>query len=231
MRTNEENNLKAIILSIPIIECLINRIYRKWIKPFPGSMEYWNQRYKSGGDSGSGSYNELATFKAEIVNHFVEEHNIETVIEYGCGDGNQLRLASYLCYVGFDVSEKALSLCTSIFSDDKTKIFKPMDKYEGETAQLTLSLDVIYHLVEDDVFKSYMERLFNSSEHFVIIYSSNTSDNRNNKLLHVKHRKFSEWVQIKQPHWNLMQHIPNRYPHNDHNQWSVSDFYIYEKVK
>jgi len=28
----------------------------------------------------------------------------------------------------------------------------------GEKAQLTLSLDVVYHLVEDDVFYEYMHR-------------------------------------------------------------------------
>ncbi len=36
-------------------------------------------------------------------------------------------------------------------SHDKTKNFKLMEEYAGEVAQSTLS-DVIYHLIEDDVF-------------------------------------------------------------------------------
>lgn len=49
-----------------------------------------------------------------------------------------------------------------------------MDAYANETADLTLSLDVIYHLIEDNVFFTYMDRLFDSSTKFVIIYSLNT---------------------------------------------------------
>ena len=40
-------------------------------------------------------------------------------------------------------------------------------------ADLTLSLDVIYHLVEDDVFVSAMRALFDKAARFVVIYASN----------------------------------------------------------
>jgi hypothetical protein len=102
---------------------------------------------------------------------------------------------------------------------------------DGETAQLTLSLDVLYHLIEDEVFNSYMERLFNSSERFVVIYSSNTDINRREQAPHVKHRNFTNWVKTNKPHWRLIQHVPNRYPlKNDENKESFSDFYMFEKV-
>ena len=105
-----------------------------------------------------------------------------------------------------------------------------MDEYAGETAQLTLSLDVIYHLIEDDVFNEYMERLFGSSMRFVIIYSSDTDDNRDNRSRHVKHRHFSEWVNKMHPRWKLMRHIKNKYPYaGDNKKGSWSDFFIYEK--
>lgn len=35
------------------------------------SKNYWENRYKSGGNSGAGSYSNLAEFKAEIINEFV----------------------------------------------------------------------------------------------------------------------------------------------------------------
>src|SRR5579864_6395854 len=75
---------------------------------FPGSQTYWDQRYAEGGTSGSGSYGEQAAFKAEILNGFVARHGIQSVIEFGCGDGNQLSLASYPSYVGLDVSRTAI---------------------------------------------------------------------------------------------------------------------------
>ncbi len=37
------------------------------------SKKYWNDRYVKGGNSGTGSYNELAKFKAHIINSFIEK--------------------------------------------------------------------------------------------------------------------------------------------------------------
>jgi len=57
---------------------------------FKSSGEYSDGRYKAGGDSGVGSYSKVTLFKAEIINRFVQEHIVETIIEFGCRDGNQL---------------------------------------------------------------------------------------------------------------------------------------------
>jgi hypothetical protein len=194
---------------------------------FPGSEKYWMQRYDSGENSGLGSYGKLAEFKADIINDFVKNNDILTIIEYGCGDGNQLKLANYPSYIGFDVSPKALALCRNIFQSDNTKSFKLMTEYGGETAQLTLSLDVIYHLVEDDIFYSYMKRLFNSSERYVIIYSTNYY--KEYKKSFVKHRQFSRWIETNKPNWKLVQYLPNKHPNNaDGKEGSNACFYIYE---
>jgi hypothetical protein len=49
-----------------------------------GSAKYWEQRYQRGGNSGAGSYDNLAKFKAKILNNFVKENHIKSVIEWGC---------------------------------------------------------------------------------------------------------------------------------------------------
>lgn len=227
-------NMKQIIKNIPVIGPVGRRVYRRWInppRPFQGSESYWKQRYEAGGNSGDGSYNQLAQFKAEVLNTFVSENGITSVLDYGCGDGHQLVLALYPEYTGFDVSPEAVSICSRHFSNDQTKTFKLMDTYSAETAELTLSLDVIYHLVEDSVFIGYMNRLFDSSERFVAIYSSDTDDNPEGTAEHVRHRSFSKWVADNKEEWKLIQHIPNRYPFNgDTESGSVADFYIYSKV-
>jgi hypothetical protein len=198
-------------------------------RPFPGSAAYWEQRYAGGGDSGVGSYTKFAKFKAEVLNAFVASNNIDTVIELGCGDGNQLSLANYPRYLGFDVSTTAVDLCLSKFADDKSKSFKLLDQYAGETADLTLSLDVIYHLIEDDQFDQHMRILFESATRFVIIYSSNTDDNHH-KHRHVKHRQFTSWIEQNVVGWSLDRHIGNRYPYRgDHEEGSFADFYICKK--
>jgi len=173
----------------------------------------------------------MARFKADFLNRFVRKEGIASVIEYGCGDGNQLSLAQYPTYLGFDVSERAIELCESRFSDDSTKSFAHTDSYRGESAPLTLSLDVIYHLVEDSIFEEYMCRLFDSSQQFVIVYASNTDDNTSHDDEHVQHRRFSEWVVQNQPGWELHSHTPNKYPFKGNNKrGSFADFYVYQKL-
>src|SRR5690348_11631317 len=68
----------------------VERLLQKW--KFAGSSIYWEQRYLAGGTSGAGSFGRLAQFKAETINAFASRANIQTVIEFGCGDGRQLRL-------------------------------------------------------------------------------------------------------------------------------------------
>lgn len=199
--------------------------------PF-SSSKYWEQRYLSGDNSGIGSYGRLAQFKAETLNQFVKTNKINTVIEWGCGDGNQLSLANYPLYTGFDVSKEAIRICTEKFKGDPSKRFiycGSLDFTIPEKAELALSLDVIYHLIEDDVFSEYMKRLFDSSLKYVCIYSCNDEDGSFG--LHVKHRIFTNWIEENvASEWTLVEHIPNQYPYNpDEEETSWSDFYFYKK--
>lgn len=219
--------MKTLIEKIPVVGNAINRL-RRLRKPFPGSEQYWIQRYKKGRTSGTGSYDQLSKFKAEILNQFVKDFKIESIIEFGCGDGNQLGLAQYPSYLGFDVSPDAIERCKETFISDAQKQFKIVSDYDNETAQATFSLDVIYHLVEDEVFSSYMERLFHSSKKYVVIYST---DFVTEPQYHGRHWKFTDWVKANQPSYKLIRQIPNQFRVEDYaDSGSHADFYIYEKV-
>jgi hypothetical protein len=225
--------IKGIFKKIPFLGSFAGRLLRSMSSrnDFTSSAEYWEHRYRKGGNSGSGSYNKLAEFKAEVLNQFVTDHTIGTVIEFGSGDGNQLKYFHFKSYTGFDISHTAVSACREIYKADPTKRFSTLDDYNGETAELVLSLDVIYHLVEDRVFEGYMQKLFAASEKYVIIYSSDDDDHENNKISpHVRHRKFSSWVEKHAIEFRLIQHIPNKYPFNGMNEVSsYADFYIFRK--
>lgn len=207
-----------------IFKKLYKLVYKN--KSFPGTEEYWNKRYTIGGNSGPGSYNDLAIFKASVINYFIEKEKIKSVIEHGCGDGNQLKLLLCPTYIGFDISNKAILICKEIFKNDRTKTFILSRNYKDEKSQLTISLDVIYHLIEDNIFDSYMRRLFQSSEKFVIIYSSNYDEKQK---YHELRRKFTTWTDKNMPEWKLTQFIPNKYPYSINKNGSKSDFYIYTK--
>jgi SAM-dependent methyltransferase len=169
---------------------------------FSGSAAYWDTRYRLGSDSGAGSYGTTAAHKAAFVNAFVAEHHVQSVIEFGCGDGNQLSLAEYPSYLGLDVSPEAVRACQARFAGDATKQFKVVSDYDGEQADLALSLDVIYHLVEDLVFEDHMRMLFGAAERYVIVFSSNTNRRTPIDRAHVRHRRFTDWT-ARQDSWRL----------------------------
>ena len=203
---------------------------------FPGSKDFWESRYSLGGNSGQGSYGKFAEFKAGVLNDFVEEKEILSVMEFGCGDGNQLSLAKYPRYIGLDVSATALALCREKFSEDKSKsffLYSPscfVDHQNIFQAELGLSLDVIYHLVEDEVYHAYLDHLFAASEKFVIVYSSDMEREGGAHARHVRHRNFSQRVQERFPEWKLLEKIKNPYPgKGDFGQGSFADFFIFEK--
>jgi len=98
----------------PILGPLTRRLIQSWKlrkEPFEGSATYWDREYRLGRTSGRGSYGLLAQFKAEVLNDFVERNGVRSIIEYGCGDGNQLSLAHYPQYIGIDVSPTAIDNC------------------------------------------------------------------------------------------------------------------------
>jgi O-antigen/teichoic acid export membrane protein/SAM-dependent methyltransferase len=213
------------VLSVWLTPIVLSRVRR-----FGGSAQYWEARYARGGESGTGSKGKFADFKAAVLNEFVASHCVESVIEFGCGDGQQLARASYPRYLGLDVSAEAVRLCRARFAGDSSKEFRLIGDNRGERAELALSLDVIFHLVEDDVFDEYMRRLFDASLRWVIVYSSNHESAGAAEGAHVRHREFTRWVQTQRPGWTLRDHIPNRFPFSgDFRLGSPSEFFIFER--
>ncbi|WGK64057.1 methyltransferase domain-containing protein [Croceiramulus getboli] len=152
------------------------------------------------------------------------------MIELGFGDGNQLEYFNFPSYLGFDVSEVVIENCRQKFKEQSHMRFQHVDIIADQKAELVLSLDVIYHLIEDQVYHKYMNQLFDLSERYVIIYAYDSEDAEHHPP-HVKPRKFTQWIQAQRPNFKLIQHIPNRYPYNEKKpkKTSFADFYIYER--
>ena len=229
--------VKTLVKEIPVVGTVARGI-RISIKKamFPGSKEYWETNYARGGTSGDGSDGRLAEFKAEVLNNFTAEKQVQSVIEWGCGDGRQLALARYPSYIGLDVSRTAIRRCLDRFQGDSSKSFfwYDPDYFRDRTgvfhAELALSLDVIYHLIEDPIFELYMNALCDSAQKYLIVYSSDTDETPFLEAAHYKNRCFTKWLAVHRPEWAVMKHIPNRYPFTGNTTTgSVSDFYLFEK--
>jgi hypothetical protein len=197
---------------------------------FRGSQDYWQKRYSSGRTSGEGSGGRLARFKADVLNQFVRREGISSVVEFGCGDGSQLSLGRYPAYLGFDVSPAAIDLCRRRFAGDKTKSFAVLGTVDPSIHDAALSLDVIYHLIEDEAFEAHMAAIFNSARRFVVIYSSNCTDPP--PAPHVRHRRFTDWIERHRPDWKLSHVVRNEYPYDrrNDNETSFADFYFFENA-
>lgn len=164
------------------------------------SKNYWQNRYKTGGSSGAGSRGNEAIKKAEYINNIIDRYNIKSVNDYGHGDCNQLsHMKKVDSYIGYDVSDCARNKCISMFTDDnKYKFIDDVSKFKK--ADLALSLDVIYHLVEDDVYYGYLDDLFSTSG-IVLIYSTDKDCSSGSD--HCRHRKFTSYIKTRFPDFFL----------------------------
>jgi cyclopropane fatty-acyl-phospholipid synthase-like methyltransferase len=234
------SRLKSLVAATPLLGAAARSLARTSVIEglrrrfgFHGSSSYWEKRYQKGGTSGSGSFGRLAEFKAETLNDYVERMGIQSVIEFGCGDGAQLALARYPRYIGIDVAEGSISACRRRFEGDGAKSFYLAGQMPADLGRfdLVLSLDVIYHLVEDQVYDAYMCSLFAQADRFIAIYSSNRVEPSD--APHVCHRLFTQWIKVHQPQWIETGHLPNRYPYDPAkaSETSFADFYFFEKKK
>lgn len=194
--------------------------------------DYWQERYEDGGFSGSGSIGELGRHRVQVVGELIREHDIKSINDFGCGDGTWLSMLTtylhgewgYVNYSGYDVSQKAVEACQMLFTLWPGMSFSTYER-SPEKADLSLSCDVIYHILNDREYNKYMARLFEHASRFVIIYSSN--EDKDVKAPHIRHRRFSDWIDKHAKGWELIQKVENPFKDKGRNP-SLCDHYIYE---
>lgn len=151
--------------------------------------DYWERRYREGKrGSGAGSRGAAADVKAAFVNALIAEHHVNRVIDWGCGDGEIARRLICRRYTGLDVSPAAVALCEqTVRLPRRTWVaFDGWKKPELPDAQLSLSLDVIFHLTEERHYKRHLHLVFGAAP-LVCIHSSNRDEEGE---AHVLHRAF-----------------------------------------
>lgn len=187
------------------------------------SKEYWEDRYKKGGNSGNGSYGKVANEKTRFISNFIKENNIKSMVEYGCGDGNNLKLLSddnpNLIITGVDVSKSAIKICKSKLPNH---FFFTTSEFKPSKADLIVSLEVIFHLVEDHIYEEYMDSLTSTGSEWLIILSPNIDESHKNDR-YTRKRKYTNSIYLK-GRYNLISEIDfNRSGNKD----CFSDWKIY----
>eukprot|EP00727_Mastigamoeba_balamuthi_P008902 m51a1_g4634 putative group 1 glycosyl transferase (221) ;mRNA; f:328977-329870 len=194
------------------------------------AAEFWETRYREGGNSGTGSYGLNAQYKARVLNAFVRERGVASVI-LGVGDGNQLALGEYPRYTGVDVSPTALRRTAAKFAGDATKSFFALSTLAGVhdsecvlSADLAMSLDVVYHLVEDEALDYYMCALANSARRYLVVYAWPPAWQRPYSGIHIRDVDFHAWILKSAPWFRLVKRLPSG-PGD-----SKAEFFFYERT-
>lgn len=164
--------------------------------------EAWEHRYAQGRDSGAGSRGERAQRKAVYINELIAREGIGSVVDYGCGDGAQLKLLEVPDYLGIDVSPTAIARCIQRHPDKQFLVYDPSTSLSIDVhADLALSMDVMFHLVDDRDFRLYVLRLFRSARRFVCIHATDFDEEPRK---HVRHRHWTPYVAKHFPDWDLV---------------------------
>jgi len=183
---------------------------------------FWEERYKAGGNSGAGSYGEYAEHKAEVINNYIEKFDIGTISDFGCGDGNQTTLLKgFNAYTGFDISPYVIEICRRKFKDNASVNFCTVMS-ELPESDMCISLDVLYHILDEKDYNDYLTLLFSKSKKYVLIFSSNHARNPEGAS-HIFHRKFTDWVEENAKDFKLIEETSNMLQ-------TSAQFFLYEKI-
>ena len=139
----------------------------------------------------------------------------KTILITGGGTGLGKSMGSYILELGGKLV---------ITSRKLESIQKTADEFNKKYPNSVLAITGDVRNVDD------MEKLFKASSKYVIIYSSNTNTQFNSPTKHFKNRKFTKWVNEKQPDFKLIKFIKNKYPYKKLKKGSLSDFFIYQKL-
>lgn len=137
-------------------------------------MGYWEERYKGGGTSGKGSVGAEKEWKWSVIDRYGAR--LDDVIDVGCGDlsfWDARPLPER--YIGIDISP-------TVIERNKTKL--PNLKFICSSAdrlldigrsRTVLCLDVLFHIMDDDVYEKILENLaaYSSGLIFVHTWSAN----------------------------------------------------------
>jgi len=162
----------------------------KGVDPTFNYKKYWEERYSRGRDSGSGSYGKNAAFKAEIVNRVIEDYHCKNMVEFGCGDANQMTLFTRIPYVGYDISSTIIERDKKKYADLPQSEFLIMDMGAdySNIKDLSICVDVLFHLTIEEDWLKLIDHVCKAGKKMIVI-TTNTEEIREEYFPHVNFKR------------------------------------------
>lgn len=189
--------------------------------PF-NTRRYWNRRYQRGSGSSFEPHEGVINFETGLINEFIKKHEIKSVLDMGCGDGSVFqRLRNLPIYHGMDISSIIIARMQQKYEKDDSRMFFEPHTMPDYYYDLVISIDTIYHLVNDHEYIDYLEKLEKKCKNYLIISSTNYNAYYGGG--YIRHRAFLK--DIKDLGFKLLKKVDSPF---DTDQCG---YFVFEKLK
>ena len=142
--------------------------------------KYWDNRYKTGGNSGLGSISKNRDWKWEIIKKYCSDLN--NIIDVGCGDLSFWEGKDCKNYVGIDISPFIIQKNRDLRKNWQF-ICNSADIRQDIKANTVFCFDVLFHIMDERVYKKILENLTYYSEDIIFIYTWKENPFRDKRLV------------------------------------------------
>jgi len=153
----------------------------------------------------------------------INKYDLKSISDVGCGECTLLPyLQGIRKYYGYDISPAVLSKVSKNAQDGFSKEFILLtNNTKIVSSDLVLSLEVIFHQVNDDEYLDYMRKLVNSNGEYLLILTMNEGILKTNhiKNRHIKYRDISKFMDST--NYSLVE----KFPFTER----TSTYYLYKK--
>lgn len=132
-------------------------------------MNYWDKRYKNGGDSGKGSIGRHRDWKWHVIEKYAG--SVNHVADIGCGDLSFWNGRDCLDYIGLDLSKVIYQ--KNILKRPRWLFFNHnASKYNSEiSGDIVFCLDCLFHILDEFEYKQTISNLCKYSSDWIFIFT------------------------------------------------------------
>ncbi len=198
----------------------------------PDMKGFWDQHYRDGRGSGSGSVGVIRAWKWSIINECVlgGGHILDDVIDVGCGDLVFWRDTFPAKYTGIDISEYQIekNMLHPNYKQYMKFICAPAEIYISmDKSPVVLCMDVLQHILDDSAFKLIIYNLTQYSSKWIFIHAwtKNPWKHQVTDGVYQTYRNFNDYTDIIE---NEGFKLINRYSSDLGEHW-VSTLFVFRK--
>jgi SAM-dependent methyltransferase len=143
---------------------------------------FFDENYRAGGDSGSGSLVSSTITYRHVIESFIRLNDVHSVLDLGCGDWQFSKLIPWdyydISYLGLDISPSIIEKNTATFGTERRKfkvIGRSSEIFDLGTFDLVICKDCLQH-VPNGIVNEYLDVFVAVGRHSLITNDAFTSD-------------------------------------------------------